>query len=71
MNDNTNNGTWKLGRALENYMALLQQLGTDGVEDRLAQIREATFERMRKAQNPAYQEWVRQYLIRQENEDLT
>lgn len=65
-NNNNNNGSWTLGTALENHMALLQQLGTEGVEDRLAQIREATFERMRKAQNPAFQEWVRQLLTRQE-----
>ena len=64
-----NNGTWKLGGVLENYMALLQQLGTDGIEDRLKQIRERTFERMRQAQNPDYQEWVRQYLIRQSKEE--
>ena len=47
----TNNGSWKLGGALENYMNLLQQLGTDGVEDKLKQIREATFERMRNHKN--------------------
>ena len=46
-----NNGNWKLGGALENYMNLLQQIGSEGVEDRLKRIREATFERMRNHKN--------------------
>ena len=46
-----NNGSWKLGGALENYMNLLQQIGSEGVEDRLKRIREATFERMRNHKN--------------------
>jgi hypothetical protein len=46
-----NNGSWKLGSALENHMRLLQQLGTDGVEAELKRIREATFERMRNHKN--------------------
>ena len=46
-----NDGSWKLGGALENYMNLLQQIGTEGVEDRLKRIREATFERMRNHKN--------------------
>ena len=46
-----NNGSWQLGGALENYMHLLQQIGAEGVEDRLKRIREATFERMRNHKN--------------------
>ena len=46
-----NNGSWKLGSALENHMRLLQQLGTDGVEAELKRIREATFARMRNHKN--------------------
>jgi len=46
-----NNGSWKLGSALENHMRLLQQLETDGVEAELKRIREATFERMRNHKN--------------------
>jgi hypothetical protein len=46
-----NNGNWKLGGALENYMNLLQQIGSEGVEDRLKRIREATFKRMRNHKN--------------------
>ena len=46
-----NNNNWKLGSALETYMNLLQQIGTDGVEAELKRIREATFERMRNHKN--------------------
>ena len=46
-----NNGSWKLGSALENHMRLLQQMGTEGVEAELKRIREATFERMRNHKN--------------------
>ena len=46
-----NNGSWKLGGALENYMNLLQQIGSEGVEAELKRIREATFERMRNHKN--------------------
>ena len=46
-----NNGSWKLGSALENHMRLLQQLGSEGVEAELKRIREATFERMRNHKN--------------------
>ena len=46
-----NNGSWKLGGALENYMNLLQQIGSEGVETELKRIREATFERMRNHKN--------------------
>ena len=45
------NNNWKLGSALETYMNLLHQIGTDGVEDELKRIREATFERMRNHKN--------------------
>ena len=45
------NNNWKLGSALETYMNLLQQIGTDGVEAELKRIREATFERMRNHKN--------------------
>ena len=38
--------TWKLGTALETYIHLLQQIGTEGVEAKLKQIREDTFKRM-------------------------
>jgi len=48
-----NNNNWKLGSALETYMNLLQQIGTDGVEAKLKRIREATFERMRNHKNTA------------------
>ena len=41
------NGNWKLGSVLENYVHLLQQMGTEGVETKLKNIREETFERMR------------------------
>ena len=46
-----NDGSWKLGGALENYMNLLQQIGSEGVEAELKRIREATFERMRNHKN--------------------
>ena len=46
-----NNGSWKLGSALENHMRLLQQMGTEGVEAALKRNREATFERMRNHKN--------------------
>ena len=46
-----NNASGQLGGALENYMHLLQQIGAEGVEDRLKRIREATFERMRNHKN--------------------
>jgi hypothetical protein len=46
--------TWKLGTALETYMNLLQQIGTEGVEAKLKQIREETFERMRNVTKRVY-----------------
>ena len=45
--------TWKLGTALEAYINLLQQIGTDGVEAKLKKIREETFERMRNVTKPS------------------
>jgi len=51
-NDESNNhntppkGNWSVGSALQSYLQALKTAGHDGVESRLAGIREETFERM-------------------------
>jgi hypothetical protein len=67
-----NNGSWKLGSALENHMRLLQQLGTDGVEAELKRIREATFARMRNHKNNSLSwERILQIIADMKKEDTT
>ena len=67
-----NNGSWKLGSALENHMRLLQQMGTEGVEAELKRIREVTFERMRNHKNKSLS-WQRilQIIADMKKEDTT
>jgi len=67
-----NNGSWKLGSALENHMRLLQQMGTEGVEAELKRIREATFERMRNHKNNSLSwERILQIIADMKKEDTT
>ena len=40
-------GRWSIGPALQSYLQALKTAGHDGVESRLSEIREETFERMR------------------------
>ena len=42
---------WHVGLLLGQYLQSIQTLGADGVEERLRQIREETFKRMRNHPN--------------------
>ena len=42
---------WHVGLLMGQYLQSIQTLGVDGVEERLKQIREETFERMRNHPN--------------------
>ena len=45
------NSHWHVGLLIGQYLQSIQTLGADGVEERLRQIREETFERMRNHPN--------------------
>ena len=44
---------WELGTTLQQYIKSLQTINTEGVEERLKQIRESTFQRMANHPNKA------------------